>query len=172
MIARVAMMAIVLITALLTSTVVLGAVSSGVWQPDLVVLTVVAFALADGPGTGARYGFVAGLVVDLLSAATHLVGTTALVLALVGYGSGAVRPYLSATGLAGQVALATAATMLAVAAYGLLAQLLEVDSSGLLGLVRSTMATGLYNAVLAPLVLVPVTALSRRLSDGSSSSTR
>lgn len=163
MIARVTMMAIVLLTALLLATVVLPAVTFGVWRPDLVVLTVVAFAVADGPGTGARYGFVAGLAVDLLSTGTHLVGTAALVLLLVGYLSGTVRPYLSATGLVGQIALAGVATTLTVLAFGLLGQLLEVAAITPLAAVGSALATGIYSALLAPLVLPPVAALSRRL---------
>lgn len=162
MIARVTMMALVLLTALLLGTVALSAVTFGVWRPDLVVLTVVGFAIADGPGTGARYGFAAGLSVDLLSAGSHLVGTAALVLLLVGYLSGLARPYLSATGLVGQIALAGMASMCAVLAYGLLAGLLEVTSVSPWAAVRSALATGLYNALLAPLVLLPVAALSRR----------
>lgn len=172
MIIRLALMALVLVTAMLIGTVVLSAVSVGVWRPDLVVLTVVAFAVADGPGTGARYGFMAGLAVDLLSAGTHVVGTAALILLLIGYASGAARPYLSATGLLGQVGLAAAASVVAVVAYGVLAQVLEGNASSLLGIVRSAMATGLYNAVLAPFVLVPVRGLSRRLSVTRATSTR
>lgn len=165
MIVRLGLMGLVLLTALLLGTVVLGAISFGVWRPDLVVLTVVAFGLAEGAGTGARYGFVAGLVVDLLSAGTHVVGTAALVLLLIGYASGALRPYLSTSGLAGQIGMAASASAVAVAAYGLLGQLLEVDSPSLLGVVQSALATGVYNAVLAPLVLLPVGALSRRVMD-------
>lgn len=168
MIARVMMMALVLLTALLLGTVVLSALTFGVWRPDLVVLTVVAFAIADGPGTGARYGFAAGLSVDLLSTGSYLVGTAALVLLVVGYLSGMARPYLSATGLVGQIALAGTASISAVLAYGLLASLLEVTAVSPLGAVRSALATGLYNALLAPLVLIPVAALSRRVPGPSS----
>lgn len=163
MIARVTMMTVVLLTALLLATVVVPVVTFGVWRPDLVVLTVVAFAISDGPGTGARYGFTAGLAVDLLSSGTHLVGTGALVLLLVGYVSGTVRPYLSATGIVGQIALAGLATTLAVLAFGLLGQLLEVAPTTVLAALLSALATGIYSALLAPLVLVPVAALSRRL---------
>lgn len=163
MIARVGMMALVLLTALLLDTVVLPAISFGVWRPDAVVLTVVGFALADGPGTGARYGFAAGLAVDLLSTGSQLVGTAALVLLLVGYASGAARPYLAATGLVGQVTLAGLASTITVLTYGLLSQMLEVASSTPLQAALSALATGLYNTLLAPLVLVPVIALSRRL---------
>lgn len=172
MIARVAMMGLVLVSALLLGTVVLSAVSFGGWQPDLVVLTVVGFALADGAGTGARYGFVAGLAVDLLSVGTQLVGTAALVLLGIGYASGVLRPYLSATGLTGQVALASTASAVAIVGYGLLGQLLEVAPSGLLAVVQSALATGVYNAVLAPLVLVPIGALCRTLPTTPAGATR
>lgn len=168
MIARVVMMALVLVTALLLGTVVLSGLSWGMWRPDLVVLTVVAFGLADGPGTGARYGFAAGLAVDLLSTGSQLVGTAALVLALVGYTSGVVRPYLAASGLPGQVAVAAAASAAAVLSYGLLSQLLEVASSTPLAALQSAVATGLYNALLAPFVLLGVGAVTRRVASAPS----
>lgn len=163
MIARVAMMTLVLATALLLGTVIVPAISTGIWRPDLVVLTVVAFGLTDGSDTGARYGFTAGLAVDLLSAGSQLVGTAALVLLLVGYVSGMARPYLSSTGIVGQVAMAAAASTLAILSYGLLSQFLEVASSTPLAALQSGLATGLYNAVLAPFVLIGVGTLSRRL---------
>lgn len=163
MIARAAMMVLVLLTALLLDTVILPGISFGIWRPDLVVLTVVAFALADGPGTGIRYGFLAGLTVDLLSTGSQLVGTAALVLLLVGYVSGMLRPYLSATGMVGTVALAGTASTAAVLSYGLLSQLLEVASSTPWAALQSALATGLYNALLAPVVVIVVGRLSRRL---------
>lgn len=172
MIGRVAMMALVLVTALLLGTVVLPGISSGMWRPDLVVLTVIAFALADGPGTGARYGFAAGLTVDLLSTGSQLVGTAALVLLLVGYTSGVVRPYLSATGLVGQVAVAATGTTVAVLSYGLLSQLLEVASTTLVEALQSALATGVYNMLFAPFVLAAVAALSRRVPIASAVTTR
>lgn len=172
MILRAGMMVLVLLTALLVGTVIVPAISAGIWRPDLVVLTVVAFALADGPGTGVRYGFVAGLTVDLLSTGSQLVGTAALVLALVGYASGVVRPYLSATGLIGQVALAGVASTIAVLSYGLLSQLLEVASTTPWAALQSAVATGLYNAVLAPVVVLVVGALSRMIPSGPSAAPR
>lgn len=172
MIARVAMMALILLTALLLDTVVLPGISFGVWRPDLVVLTVVGFALADGAGTGARYGFVAGLTVDLLSTGSQLVGTAALVLLLVGYASGVIRPYLSATGLVGQVILAGTASTAAVLTYGLLSQLLEVASTTPWAALQSAVATGLYNAVLAPFAVTAVGTLSRKLPGAPSVASR
>lgn len=172
MILRAGMMILVLLTALLVGTVIVPGISAGIWRPDLVVLTVVAFALADGPGTGVRYGFAAGLTVDLLSTGSQLVGTAALVLALVGYASGIVRPYLTATGLIGQVALAGVASTIAVLSYGLLSQLLEVASTTPWAALQSAVATGLYNAVLAPVVVLAVGALSRRIPGAPSAAPR
>lgn len=163
MIARAGMMGLVLVTALLLGTVVFSALSVGVWRADLVALTVVAFALADGPGTGARYGFVAGLGVDLLASGAQLVGTSSLVLLLVGYAVGAIRPYLSGSGWLGNVAVAGVASAVAVVCSGLLIQVLDVAPFDPAGTVVSGLATGLYNALLAPLVLRPVAALSERL---------
>lgn len=163
MILRAVAMALVLMTALLLGTVAMPAISWGVWRPDLVVLTVVAFALADGPGTGGRYGFAAGLAVDVLSSGSQLVGTGALVLLLVGYASGLARPYLASAGLVGQVALAGVASVASVLGYGILAVMLEVSATTPLALAQSALATAAYNAALSPLVLVPVSALWRRL---------
>lgn len=163
MTARIGMLALVLVTALLLATVVAPAFTFGVWRPDVVALSVIALALADGPGTGARYGFVAGLAVDLLSAGAQLVGSAALVLLLVGYMTGLARPYLAATGLLGRVAAAGAASAVTSLGYGLLAGLLEASSIGPASLLQAAGATGLYNTLLAPAVLVPVGALSRRL---------
>ena len=57
--------------------------------PELLVVVVVAYALAEGPFSGAVTGFVAGLLADLL--ADHALGRLALVLAVVGYLAGQVH---------------------------------------------------------------------------------
>jgi rod shape-determining protein MreD len=157
------MMALVLVTALLLATVVFANLPTGSWRPDIVILTVIAFAFADGSGTGARYGFAAGLGVDLLSSGAQLVGASALVLLLTGYATGALRPYLSGSGLLGQIAVAGVASAAAVMLYGLLVQLLDVTPFDLFGAARSAVVTGVFNAVLAPLVLRPIAVLSERL---------
>lgn len=162
MITRVAVLAAVLLTALLLQTVVLPVVAVAGWRPDLVTLTVVAFALADGPETGARYGFSAGLASDLLSGGNHLVGLTALVLLLVGEAVGRLRPYLSGTGSIGEFALAAAAAGAAFALDGLLATLLDLRQFSLANLAEGTIALALWGALLAPLVCRPIAVLSRR----------
>ena len=59
--------------------------------PDLVLVTVVALALAGGPREGAVIGFAAGLALDIAPPASGLLGQSALVLCLVGYGCGRLR---------------------------------------------------------------------------------
>ena len=69
------MFAIVLVATLLAVTVLVARRSTSAagrptWSPS----SVVAFAIAEGPGTGTRYGFAAGLLRDLLSGTAHVVG--------------------------------------------------------------------------------------------------
>ena len=59
--------------------------------PDLVLVAVVAIALAAGPRDGAIIGFVAGLALDIAPPASGLLGQSALVFCLVGYGCGRLR---------------------------------------------------------------------------------
>lgn len=166
MMSRLAAMFAVLLTALLLQTVVFAHLSIAGWRPNIVLVTVVAFALADGPPTGMRYGFSAGLATDLLSGA-GLVGLSALVYLVVGYAIGLLRPYVAGTVLTGQVAVAGVAGALAVLAHGVIALLLDVvpftPSSVLVGAV----VIGAYDALVAPFVFRPVQALSTRLPAGT-----
>ena len=163
MIARLAMMAAVLVAALLLATVVVPAFSIGSWAPDVVALTVVAFALADGASTGLRYGFTAGLLLDLLRGPDEIVGLGALTFLLIGYLSGLLRPYLGATPLAGLVAVAGVACGLATLALGVGEGILGPQGPPAAVVLEGTLVVGLYSAAVAPLVCRPVMALSRQL---------
>ena len=164
MISRVLMLGVVLTLALLFQSVVASAVGIQGWRPDLVLLTVVAFALADGPGTGARYGFAAGLVADLLSGPGHLVGLSALVFLLVGDGLGRIRPYLSGSGKPGEVALGALAGATAFGLFAALSLLLDLGAVTPVLMAQGIVATALWTAVLAPLFCSVLGALSRRFS--------
>lgn len=164
MTARLTAQGAVLLTALLLQTVLLPAVAVAGWRPDLVGLTVVAFALSDGPDTGARYGFAAGLATDLLSGESHVVGLTALVLLTVGWAVGSVRSYLSGTALVGPAAVAACAGAGAFALYGLLTLLLDLGQFTATSLAQGTLAVALWNLALAPLVCPAVGRLSRRFA--------
>jgi rod shape-determining protein MreD len=62
--------------------------------PDLVLVVVVALALTSGARDGAIIGFAAGLALDIAPPASNLLGQSALVFCLVGYGSGRMRVVL------------------------------------------------------------------------------
>ena len=59
--------------------------------PDLVLVLVVTLALASGPMEGMLIGFGAGLALDVAPPASNLLGLSALVFCLVGYGCGRLR---------------------------------------------------------------------------------
>jgi rod shape-determining protein MreD len=86
-----AAVAAVLVTVTLQVTVVNGLPWPGGAPPDLVLLLVVALGLVGGPVPGALAGFGAGLAADVAPPASHLVGLSALVFCLVGYGCGRLR---------------------------------------------------------------------------------
>jgi rod shape-determining protein MreD len=62
--------------------------------PDLVLVVVVALALTSGARDGAIIGFAAGLALDIAPPASNLLGQSALVFCLVGYGCGRLRVVL------------------------------------------------------------------------------
>ncbi len=165
---RLLLLGAVLLTALLVQSVVAPALSVGGWRPDFVLLTVVAFALVDGPGTGARYGFVAGLSADLLSGGGQLVGLTALVFLLVGDALGRLRPYLPGTGRVGEIALGGLAGAVSFAAFGGLSLLLDMGQLTALLLLEGAVATAVWTALLTPVFSRPLAAVSRRhpVADG------
>ena len=83
--------AAILAAVLLQVTVLNNVPFPGGAGPDLVLVTVVALALSGGPRDGAVIGFAAGLALDIAPPASGLLGQSALVFCLVGYGCGRLR---------------------------------------------------------------------------------
>ena len=67
--------------------------------PDVVLLTVAALALANGPLVGALIGFWAGLALDVAPPGSYLVGENALVFCLIGYLCGLARDVPNSEGV-------------------------------------------------------------------------
>ena len=156
---------LVLITALLLQTVVApAAVVAGV-APDVVVLTVLVLALSEGPGTGMRYGFAAGLALDLLATGDAIVGTSALVLLGAGYVAGSVRPFLTGSELVGHIVVGAVGSGLVVAARALLELLLGLDLRDPLTVVVEIIVTSGWAAVLAPILSLLLGRVTRALSE-------
>ena len=161
MTARIGIVALVLVTAALLQTALFPFLPLAGFRPDLLVLVTVAFALRDGPGTGLRVGFAAGLLADLLLYESA-VGLSALVMLGIGYAVGAVRPYLAAESVSAPVILAFVAGVLGTGGYGVLAGLLGQDRYTLDLVLRASLFVGVYDALLAPIVVGFVTRLTRR----------
>jgi rod shape-determining protein MreD len=128
--------------------------------PDLGLVAVLAVAYEDGPDTGAIYGFIMGLAVDLFL--TTPLGLSALSFAITGYvvgvfQAGLVRktPWLAPIlgglgGLFGGLVFITAGAI--VGQDGML----SFDS------LRIVLIAAAYDAVIAPLVLPVVRRAARR----------
>ena len=132
---------------LLESTLLAGLRLAGV-RPDVVVLAVVAVAMTFGPVTGAGFGFGVGLVADLLFGGPA--GLWALVYTVIGFGVGTVRLYVTSPRAWVHLALAAAASLLAVWLAGLVLRVLDRSSWAVVA--RSGPLVAAVNLLLTPLV--------------------
>ncbi|MDK1345250.1 rod shape-determining protein MreD [Streptomyces sp. 378] len=131
--------------------------------PDLLLLTVLGLALVYGHVGGALVGFGAGLLADLAPPADHAAGRYALVLCVIGYLAGLVKPETgqlkSATGPMVVVAAAAVGSTLLYAGVG---ALVGDDAARHVGLGSLLFTAALYDLLLAPFVVPGIMALARR----------
>ncbi|MFJ7997630.1 rod shape-determining protein MreD [Streptomyces sp. NPDC096310] len=131
--------------------------------PDLMLLVVLALAFVYGHVGGALIGFGAGLLSDLAPPADHAAGRYALVLCVIGYAAGLVRPekgqLRSALGPMTAVVAAAICSTLLYAGVGALVGDTAARHVGLGGLILTAV---LYDLLLAPFVVPLVMALARR----------
>ncbi|NEC90638.1 rod shape-determining protein MreD [Streptomyces sp. SID12501] len=131
--------------------------------PDLLLLTVLGLALVYGHVGGALVGFGAGLLADLAPPADHAAGRYALVLCLVGYLAGLVKPengrLKSATGPMTVVVAAAVGTTLLYAGVG---ALVGDTAARHVGLGNLLFTAALYDLLLAPFVVPGIMFLARR----------
>ncbi len=158
---RVLAWAAVVLTAILLQTTIFPQLELGGAKPDLVYLVTIALAVLEGPSSGAVAGFVGGMSEDFLL--NQPKGITALTLTLVGYAVGALRQYMASPSPLLPVAIIGGATVVAFVFYGLVAFLLSELDVGFPYLFRVAVLSGLYNALLTPL-LFPVV---RRVAEAS-----
>ncbi|WP_042425268.1 rod shape-determining protein MreD [Streptacidiphilus anmyonensis] len=131
--------------------------------PDLLLLVVIGLALVYGHVTGCLIGFFGGLFIDLAPPSDHAVGRYALVLCVVGYVAGLMKPETGhlrsvMTPLMVVAAAAVGSTLL-YAGVGALVGDTAARHVGLTGLVISSV---IYDVLLAPFVVPGVMALARR----------
>ena len=158
---RILAWAAVVLTALVLQSTLFAQVKLAGVKPDLMYLVTIALAFVEGPSSGAMAGFAGGLAEDFLL--NQPKGITALTLTLVGYSVGMLRQYITSPSPLLPVGLVGSATVGGVLFYGMVSFLLGQLDVGFGYLVRVALLTGLYNAVLTPL-LFP---LVRRVAESS-----
>jgi rod shape-determining protein MreD len=131
--------------------------------PDLLLLTVLGLAMVYGHVGGALIGFGAGLLADLAPPADHAAGRYALVLCVIGYFAGLIKPdngrLKSATGpMVVVVAAAIGSTLL----YAGVGALVGDTAARHVGLGSLLFTAALYDLLLAPFVVPGIMALARR----------
>jgi rod shape-determining protein MreD len=160
---RVALRVLVMFVLSILQVTVINRIGFPLGPPDIVVMGVVCFALADGPAVGAGCGFVAGLFCDAM--AIHPMGRLALILSLIGYGAGLLR-FEAIRSRLWALLMVVGAAGLTVLAYAALAKL-GGDPDVTARIVGKRMiGTMLWTALLAPFVLPPVVGVARRIRPG------
>lgn len=161
MAARLAVVTLLLLTAVLIQTALLPFVTLAGFRPDVLLLVVVAFGLREGPATGARVGFAAGLLGDLLLHQSAI-GLNAMVLLGIGYVIGVFRPYLAQESVTAPLLLAFVASLLGTGGYAVLSRLLGDERFTATLILQASVFVALYNTLLAPIVIGVVSRLTRR----------
>jgi rod shape-determining protein MreD len=159
---RIAFRFVIVVVAAIVQVVVVNRLPLPGGRPDLLVLVVIALALASGPQLGALLGFFGGFLADVIPPAAHIAGRLALAYTIVGYAAGLLEDPEETSVLT---------TILVVASGSAGAVLIYAGVGGLLGDARitpsgtlhSVIGTVVYDVVLAPFVVSPVSALARRL---------
>ncbi|MBT2368351.1 rod shape-determining protein MreD [Streptomyces sp. ISL-10] len=132
--------------------------------PDLMLLTVLGLAMVYGHVAGAFVGFGAGLLADIAPPADHAAGRYALVLCVIGYLAGLIRPdngqqLRSATGpMLVVVAAAVGATLL----YAGVGALVGDTAARHVGLGSLLFTAAVYDLILAPFTVPLIMWLARR----------
>ncbi len=131
--------------------------------PDLVIVCVVAIALAMGPVQGAVAGFTAGILVDLAPPGGTLLGVNAIVYIAIGFITGFIVDPRDRTVpvMIGMVGLSAAAATLLTAALDTMLGSPQVSWEGVPLMV---LTSALYAVILAPLVILGMGWLGRRIA--------
>jgi rod shape-determining protein MreD len=152
--------AVTIVTALLLQVTVISRLPLPGAAPDLLLVLVVAFALAEGPMAGMVTGFAAGLLADALS--VHEMGRLALAYALAGYLTGLLHDDTERSTLQPFGAVLLGA-LVSLGAFSMEGVLLGDPRVTLFPVLRAAVSSVPYDVVLTPFVVPLVAALVRRL---------
>lgn len=151
---------LVIVTLALQSTVLARMTLLGV-IPQLVLVVVVSLGYLEGERVGAAVGFFGGLMQDLLQPQA-IVGLTALVYTLIGYGVGILRQYTTAESVWTPVFAVTIASTVSEFSYATLAILLGQEWVSFAYTIRVIGLIVLYNTLLTPFVFPVVRKVAAR----------
>lgn len=160
---RTILLVIVVVTALLLQTTIFADIRLLGARPELMYLLTIAFAILEGPASGAATGFIGGMAQDFML--NQPKGITALTLTLLGYAIGMLRQYIVSPSAVLPVVLVAGGTFGGVLFYGIVSFLLGQLDTSWAYLLRVAALSGLYNAILTP-ILFPIL---RRAAEGSRS---
>ncbi|MFG3049380.1 rod shape-determining protein MreD [Kitasatospora sp. NPDC048239] len=161
--ARIPVSAVLILLGLILQVSVFGRLQLPGATPDILLLVVVGLAMVYGPTGGCLVGFAAGLLADLAPPSDHAIGRYALVLCLMGYAAGLLRPdhgrqrsVFSALLVVGVAAVAS--TLL----YAMVGALVGDTAARHVGLGSLVLTAVLYDLLLAPFVVPVVMLVGRR----------
>lgn len=150
-VARPAAVAAILVVALAIQSTVLTKVTLFGVIPQLVFVAVVSLAFLEGEKVGVVVGFAAGLLLDFQLPASIL-GLTALVYTLVGFGVGSLRQYAPANSVWTPLFGVAVATTIAEGSYALLAIMMGESWVSISNTAKIGGLVVLYNTLLTPFV--------------------
>ena len=154
-----ALAAVVLLAVALQSTLLARLTLLGV-IPQLVLVVVVSLAFLDGPRVGVVVGFAGGLLQDLLLPQS-IIGLTALVYTLVGYGVASLRQFAPGESVWTPVLAVALASAVAEFSYAVLAIILGQPWVSISFTAKVTGLVVLYDTLLTPFAFP----LVRRVAD-------
>lgn len=149
--ARPAAVAAILVVALALQSTVLTKVTLFGVIPQLLFVVVVSLAFLEGEKVGVIVGFAAGLLLDF-QLPESILGLTALVYTLVGYGVGTIRHFAPAHSVWTPVFGVAVATAVAEASYALLAIMMGESWVSIANTAKIGGLVVLYNTLLTPFV--------------------
>lgn len=104
------MLAVVLVVILLVQLTVAPELSIGSVRPDIILVATVCWALFQGPGRGAAFGFLGGLLEDVFS--TAVLGVGAFGKTILGYFAGELKQRVVSKSVVWPMCIVFVATML------------------------------------------------------------
>lgn len=160
--ARPAAVGAILIVALAIQSTVLTRVTLFGVIPQLVFVAVVSLAFLEGEKVGVCVGFAAGLLLDF-QLPESILGLTALVYTLVGFGVGIVRYYVPSTSVWTPIFGVALASAIAEGSYAALAIMMGERWVSIANTAKIAGLVILYNTLLTPFVFPLVKKVADRV---------